>query len=254
MTRIQLDDVGLRFQVRRCGRISFKDYLLHGMFRRSKKPTFDVQALEHINLSLSEGDRLGIIGRNGAGKSTLLRVMGGIYPPTSGRMTVVGRISSLFDIALGFENDANGWENIQYRGYLQGETPRSIRAKTQPIADFSELGDFLNMPVRYYSAGMKVRLAFSISTAINPEVLIVDEVLSAGDLAFQAKARDRMKELMTNARVVVVVSHDLKSLPLLCEKTIWLDHGKIQMAGPTEEVIAAYTKQVNGPQQQLKAA
>ena len=254
MTLIQLDDVGLKFQVRRCGRISFKEYLLHGMFRRSKRTTFDVQALENINLTIGEGERLGIIGRNGAGKSTLLKLLAGIYPPTSGRRTVVGHISSLFDIVLGFEHDANGWENIQYRGYLQGESPRSIRAKAQAIADFSELGDFLNMSVRYYSTGMMVRLAFSIATAINPEILIVDEVLSAGDMAFQAKARERMIALMSNARAVIVVSHDLKSLPLLCDRAIWLDHGKTQMIGPTEEVIAAYTQQVSGGVQQLKAA
>jgi ABC-type polysaccharide/polyol phosphate transport system ATPase subunit len=254
MTLIQLDDVGLKFQVRRCGRISFKDYLLHGMFRPSKKPTFDVQALEHINLTVGEGERLGIIGRNGAGKSTLLKLLAGIYPPTTGRRSVVGHISSLFDIALGFEHDANGWENIQYRGYLQGETPRSIQAKAQSIADFSELGDFLNMPVRYYSTGMMVRLAFSIATAINPEILIVDEVLAAGDMAFQTKARERMRALMSNARAVIVVSHDLKSLPLLCDKAIWLDHGKMQLMGRTEEVIAAYAQQVSGGAEQRKAA
>ena len=254
MTLIQLDDVGLKFQVRRCGRISFKEYLLHGMFRRSKKPTFEVQALEHINLTVGEGERLGIIGRNGAGKSTLLKLLAGVYPPTSGRRKVAGHVSSLFDIALGFEHDANGWENIQYRGYLQGETPRSIQAKAQAIADFSELGDFLNMPVRYYSTGMMVRLAFSIATAIDPEILIIDEVLAAGDMAFQTKARERMKALMSNARVVIVVSHDLKSLPLLCDKAMWLDHGKMQLIGPTEEIIAAYTQQVNGGAEQRKAA
>ena len=124
----------------------------------------------------------------------------------------------------------------------------------QAIAEFSELGDFLNMPVRYYSAGMMVRLAFSIATAIEPEILIVDEVLSAGDMAFQAKARERMKALMSNARAVIVVSHDLKSLPLLCDRAMWLDHGKMQMIGPTEEVIAAYTQQVNSDAQQRKAA
>jgi ABC-type polysaccharide/polyol phosphate transport system ATPase subunit len=254
MTLIQLDDVGLKFQVRQFGRISFKDYLLHGMFRRSKKPTFDVQALEDINLALGEGERLGIIGRNGAGKSTLLKVLAGIYPPTSGRLSVAGHVSSLFDIALGFECDANGWENIQYRGYLQGETPRSIQAKAQAIADFSELGDFLNMPVRYYSAGMRVRLAFSIATAVDPEILIVDEVLSAGDAAFQAKARERIKSLMTSAQVVIVVSHDLEALPLLCERTMWLDHGRTQKIGPTGEVIAAYMEQVNADSQQRRAA
>ena len=254
MTLIQLEDVGLKFQVRRSGRISFKDYLLRGMFLPSKRPTFDVQALEHVNLTVGEGERLGIIGRNGAGKSTLLRLLAGIYPPTSGRRTVAGRISSLFDIALGFEHDANGWENIQYRGYLQGETPRSIQAKTKAIADFSELGDFLNMPVHYYSSGMMVRLAFSIATSINPEILIIDEVLAAGDMAFQTKARERMRTLMSNARAVIVVSHDLKALPLLCDRAMWLDHGKMQMIGPTEQVIAAYTQQVNGGTEQRKAA
>jgi ABC-type polysaccharide/polyol phosphate transport system ATPase subunit len=244
MTLIQLDNVGLQFSVRRFGRVSLKEYLLHGLFRRSKNATFNVQALRNIDLQIGEGDRLGIIGSNGAGKSTLLKLLAGIYPPTEGRRIVRGRISSLFDIALGFEHDASGWENIKYRGFLQGETPRSIRAKMAPIAEFSDLGDFLNMPVRYYSAGMMVRLAFSIATAIEPDILIVDEVLAAGDLAFQAKARDRMQSLMSTARAVVVVSHDLTSLPMLCDRTIWLDHGMIQRIGPTEEIIAAYTQHV----------
>ncbi len=251
MTVIQLNDVGLRFQVRRFGRISLKEYLLQGLFRRSKKATFEVQALEHVNLTVGEGDRLGIIGHNGAGKSTLLRLLAGIYPPTSGRRKVVGHVSALFDIALGFEHDASGWENIMYRGFLQGETPRSIRAKMQPIAEFSELGDFLNMPVRYYSAGMMVRLAFSIATAIEPEILIVDEVLSAGDMAFQSKARERMQSLMSSARAVIVVSHDLASLALMCDRVLWLDHGHVRQIGPAEEVIAAYAQQVSGgPQRQ----
>jgi len=245
MSLIQLDNVGLRFQVRRFGRISFKEYLLHGLFRRSKKATFEVQALENINLTIGEGERLGIIGRNGAGKSTLLKLLAGVYPPTSGRCQVNGQVSSLFELALGFESDASGWENIMYRGFLQGETPRSIRAKMQPIADFSELGDFLNMPVRYYSAGMMVKLAFSIATAIEPEILIVDEVLGAGDLAFQAKARDRMRSLMSSARAVIVVSHDLATLPLLCDRVLWLDHGRAKTIGPAAEIIAAYKREVN---------
>jgi ABC-type polysaccharide/polyol phosphate transport system ATPase subunit len=156
---------------------------------------------------------------------------------------VHGKISSLFDIALGFEQEASGWENIVYRGYLQGETPASIRDKMQPIADFSELGDFLNMPVRYYSAGMMVRLAFSIATAIEPEILIIDEVLAAGDISFLNKARERMKTLISSARAVVIVSHDLSSLATLCDKTLWLDRGQIRMAGPTQEVIEAYRRQ-----------
>jgi ABC-type polysaccharide/polyol phosphate transport system ATPase subunit len=244
MSLIQLDDVSLEFHVRRFGRISLKEYLLSGLFRRSKQATFTVQALESVHLTVEEGDRLGIIGPNGAGKSTMLKLLAGIYPPTSGRRIVRGQISSLFDISLGFEHDATGWENMMYRGFLQGETPRSIRAKMQSIADFSELGNFLDMPVRYYSSGMMVRLAFSIATAIEPEILIVDEVLSAGDMAFQVKARERIQSLMSSARAVIVVSHDLASLSMLCDRVLWLDHGKIQQIGPANDVIAAYTRQV----------
>jgi ABC-type polysaccharide/polyol phosphate transport system ATPase subunit len=253
MTLIQLDNVGLQFHVRRFGRISLKEYLLHGLFRRSKQATFTVQALEGINLHIDEGDRLGIIGPNGAGKSTLLKLLAGIYPPSTGRRVIRGRISSLFDIALGFEPDASGWENIKYRGLLQGETPRSIRAKMQSIADFSELGDFLNMSVRYYSTGMMVRLAFSIATSIEPEILIVDEVLAAGDLAFQTKARERMRALMSSARAVIVVSHDLQSLRSLCDRVLWLDHGHIHRSGPTNEIIDAYVHHTAGLQQRQAA-
>ncbi len=244
MRLIQLDDVGLRFHVRNIGRISLKEYLLDGFFCGTKKSTFEVQALEGINLAVDEGDRLGIIGHNGAGKSTLLRLLAGVYPPTAGRRQVTGHICSLFDISLGFEQDASGWDNILYRGYLQGETPRTIRSKVQPIADFSELGEFLDMPVRYYSSGMKVRLAFSIATAIEPEILIIDEVLSAGDMAFQVKARERMLALMSSARAVIVVSHDLSALKLMCDNVLWLDHGKMHMLGPAESVIEAYSEQV----------
>jgi ABC-type polysaccharide/polyol phosphate transport system ATPase subunit len=253
MALIQLHNIGLRFNVRRFGRISLKDYLLHGMFRHGKKPTFEVQALDGINLTVNEGERLGIIGSNGAGKSTLLKVLAGVYPPTSGRRLVHGHISSLFDIALGFERDANGWENIELRGFLQGETPRTIRDKVKPIAEFSELGKFLDMPVHYYSAGMLVRLAFSIATAIEPEILIIDEVLAAGDMAFQDKARDRMMALMNKAKAVIVVSHDLNSLPQLCDKAIWLDHGHLRQSGPTSEVIAAYTEEVQYNEQRKAA-
>jgi len=253
MTLIQLDHVGLQFHVRRFGRISLKEYLLHGLFRPSKQATFTVQALDGIDLAVDEGDRLGIIGSNGAGKSTLLKLLAGVYPPTSGRRTVRGQISSLFDISLGFEHDASGWDNIMYRGFLQGESPRSIRAKMQAIAEFSELGEFLDMPVRYYSSGMMVRLAFSIATAIEPEILIVDEVLAAGDLAFQVKARERMQALMSSARAVIVVSHDLSSVAMLCDRVVWLDHGKIRQIGPTDEVIAAYTQQ-NGQAAELRQA
>src|SRR5689334_18124842 len=182
MVEIDLDGVSLQFKVRRFKHLTLKEFLVRGLFSRAANPVIHVKALQDLTLHVGEGERLGIIGHNGAGKSTLLKLLAGIYPPTAGTRTVRGRISSLFDIALGFESEASGWENIRFRSFLQGETPSSVRRKIQAIAEFSELGEFLNMPVRYYSAGMLVRLAFSIATAIEPEVLLVDEVLSAGDL------------------------------------------------------------------------
>jgi lipopolysaccharide transport system ATP-binding protein len=244
MARIELEQVNLTFRVRKERSVSLKEFVLKRMFLPSKNPPMEVRALQDIDLSMALGDRVGFIGHNGAGKSTMLKLLAGIYQPTSGRRIVEGRIASLFDIALGFEGEANGWENIAYRSYLQGETPRSMHAKKQAIADFSELGDFLNMPVRYYSAGMMVRLAFSIATAIEPEILLVDEVLSVGDLSFQNKARERMREMMAKAHLMVLVSHDLDALPQMCNRAVWLDHGRVQMMGACAEVIAAYRSSV----------
>jgi len=240
MTLIELDDVSLHFHVRCQCRTSLKEYLLHGLFRGRKQNMLEVKALEHIDLTVQQGERVGIIGHNGAGKSTLLKLLAGIYPPSSGARRVSGRVSSLFDISLGFEPEANGWDNIRFRSYLQGETPRSVRAHLQSIADFSELGEFLDMPVRYYSWGMLVRLAFSVATAIQPEILIIDEVLSAGDHSFQAKAQQRMQALISYAQAVVIVSHDLTSLTKNCSRILWIDRGGIRMSGPAGEVIPAY--------------
>jgi ABC-type polysaccharide/polyol phosphate transport system ATPase subunit len=254
MASIDLDHVSLQFRVRQTRKITFKEFLVRGLFRSSVNPWIEVRALEGINLRLRDGDRLGVIGHNGAGKSTLLKLIAGIYPPTTGTRTVRGRISSVFDIALGFEPDANGWENIAYRGYLQGETPKSLKSKVGQIAEFSELGDFLNMSVRYYSAGMLVRLAFAIATAIDPEVLLIDEVLSVGDLAFQRKATARMKEMMAQARLLVMVSHDLHSLTAMCGQGIWLDHGRVVKAGPMDELVAAYQQHMRGERPVAKSA
>jgi ABC-type polysaccharide/polyol phosphate transport system ATPase subunit len=246
MTAIDLEDVSLIFRVRQQRHVALKDFVVKQMFRRSRNPYREIRALQNIDLHVREGDRLGIIGHNGAGKSTLLKLLAGVYPPTSGRRTVCGAISSLFDIQLGFEDEATGWENIAYRGYLQGETPKSLREKLPLIAEFSELGDFLDSPVRHYSAGMRVRLAFAVATAIEPEILLVDEVLSAGDMAFQKKCRARMEEMIDTARLIVMVSHDMTALAKFCNRAIWLDHGQMRLAGPTAEVVAAYTAAMNG--------
>jgi ABC-type polysaccharide/polyol phosphate transport system ATPase subunit len=244
---IELDNVSMTFRVREQYQITLKEFLLRGMYRRLRNPLLKIRALQNVSFRLVDDSRVGIIGGNGAGKSTLLRLLAGVYWPTRGRRTVQGRISSLFDLNLGFEMEASGRKNILYRGYLQGETPRTIRAKMEEIADFSELGRFLDVPVRYYSAGMLVRLAFSIATTIDPEILLVDEVLSAGDMAFQEKARQRMRGMMSRAKIIVVVTHDLTGLPRLCDTGIWLDRGRVRKIGPVKEVIAAYREHIQGP-------
>lgn len=246
MAKISLDDVSLTFDVRQNSKITLKEFVVQRMFRRVGRERMQVRALQNVSFKIDEGQRVGIIGHNGAGKSTLLRLLAGIYPPSSGERLVEGHISSLFDIALGFEGEASGWENIGFRSYLQGETPKTIKDKIQPIAEFSELGDFLKMPVRYYSAGMAVRLAFSIATAIEPEILLVDEVLSVGDMAFQDKARRRMYEMMSKAKIIVMVSHDLSSIKKLCDQVIWMEHGTVREIGPASAVIASYTRAVHG--------
>lgn len=250
MASIQLENLGIEFNVRQSGRVTLKEYIVRQLFRRSVNPVMKIQALADITLRLERGARFGIIGQNGAGKSTLLKVLAGIYPPTTGTRRVEGRISSLFDIALGFEPEATGWDNIAFRSYLQGETPRSIRPKLQEIADFSELGEFLNHPIRHYSSGMLMRLAFSIATAIEPEILLVDEVLSVGDLAFQNKARERMRQLMSKASLIVMVSHDLTAMAKVCDQVLWLDRGRMVRVGPTAEVIRAYTDHVESARRQ----
>jgi len=249
MAHIELHDVSLEFRARQHGHVAFKDHALKKLtpWKRSENnPVVLIRALEHISLRIASGERVGIIGQNGAGKSTLLRVMSGVYPPTSGRQTAEGRVSALFDLALGFHPDATGWENIVLRGYLQGESPQTIDAMKQYVAELSELDKFLALPVRYYSSGMLVRLGYSIATSIAPEILLLDEVLAAGDLAFQNKARERMRNLIDRAEVVVMVSHDLPSLREFCNRVLWLGHGKILDDGPAADVIDAY-EQKNAP-------
>jgi len=244
MPRIELDNLSLTFTLRASRKTTLKEYLLRGLFLQSANPKIAVHALNGVSLRATEGERIGVIGHNGAGKSTLLRVLAGVYPPTSGRRVVEGKICSLFEIGLGFEMEANGWDNIAYRGYLQGETPRTLKSKIGGIAEFTELGDFLNIPVRFYSAGMLMRLAFAIATAVEPEVLLVDEVMSVGDLAFQKKATDRMKGMMSKSRVMVMVSHDLTSIRKLCTHVLWLQHGSVLMQGNPDEVCDAYIRSV----------
>ncbi len=244
MPKIEVNAASVTFTMRQARQVTLKEYVLKGMFRSALNPAVAIHALSDITISARDGDRIGIIGHNGAGKSTLLKMLAGIYPPTQGSCSVEGRICSLFDITLGFEQEATGWENIEYRSYMQGETPAGFRAKRESIGAFSELGEFLNFPVRNYSAGMRMRLAFSIATATDPEVLLIDEVLAVGDMAFQAKARARMRELMSASRLMVVVSHDLSTIGETCNRVLWMKRGKVVQEGPPAEVVQAYSDHV----------
>ena len=183
---------------------------------------------------------LGIIGRNGAGKSTVLKVISGILKPTEGSVSVRGNIVPMLELGSGFDFDLTGRENVYLNGAILGYSQRFLDEKYDEIVDFSELGEFIGMPIRNYSSGMMMRLAFSIATVVNPEILIVDEILAVGDEAFQRKSRKRMLELMSGGTTVLFVSHDLEQIRQMCDRVLWLDHGQVKMIGETKEVCDAY--------------
>ena len=243
MSLVQLENVNLIFKVHRERRI--KDIIIPGSNRFSKFESGKiVHAIKDMNLSIKDGERVAIIGHNGAGKSTFLRMVSGIYCPSSGTMIVDGKVSGMFEFATGFEMEQNGWDNIYLRGLMLGETPSEIKNKMLEIAEFSELGEFLNMPVKYYSSGMLIRLAFSVSTAINPDILLLDEALAAGDAAFIAKAQARMNTLMEKSKILVLVTHGMQTARDLCNRCIWLDRGSIIMDGNPKDVTQAYEEEM----------
>jgi ABC-2 type transport system ATP-binding protein/lipopolysaccharide transport system ATP-binding protein len=197
-------------------------------------------ALRDISLTLTDGDRLGLIGHNGAGKSTLLRVLAGIYEPLSGRAQIKGTIASLTDITMGMNLEATGYENIVLRGVFLGLQVKEIRRMIPDIEAFTELGEFLKLPMRTYSTGMMLRLAFAVTTAIIPEILIMDEMIGAGDAAFVAKATARLNQMISSSRILVIASHDVEIIRRFCNRAVLMETGRIARVGPVEEVISAY--------------
>lgn len=244
MSQIQLEHVDLVFHVMRERRI--KDIIIPGSSRFSGlEAGKTVHAIRDMSLTVEDGERVAIIGHNGAGKSTFLRMVSGIYQPTGGTLKVDGRVSGMFEFATGFEMEQNGWDNIYLRGLMLGETPEVIKGKMLEIAEFSELGDFLNMPVKYYSSGMLIRLAFSVSTSINPDILLLDEALAAGDAAFIQKAQMRMKDMMQKSKILILVTHAMPTAIELCNRCIWLDKGEIIMDGDPRQVTEAYIRRMS---------
>ncbi|MFT8467945.1 MAG: ABC transporter ATP-binding protein [Acetobacter syzygii] len=244
MAFITLNHVGVEFPIFNAQGRSLKNTILSfatgGQIEKGKGNTVVVKSLQDISLSLVHGDRVGLVGHNGAGKTTLLRVISGIYIPTSGVCEVEGRCVSLINIHLGINHEETGRSNIKLRAAMMGLKPKQIEEKMEEIAEFCELGDFLDMPFRTYSSGMQMRLAFATSTSIDPDILIMDEWLSTGDENFKVRANERMKSLVDKTKILVLASHSRSMLEQNCNKIIWLEHGRIKAIGEPQPILDAY--------------
>jgi lipopolysaccharide transport system ATP-binding protein len=244
--RIILEDVDLYYSS-----VAFKERslksLLGGLLstNRTKQAVHDIHALKNITVEIKAGERVGLLGHNGAGKTTFLKMLAGLYPISSGKRLVDGTVRSLFDLSLGFEPDASGRENILYRGLLLGLTPQFMRQIEEEIVAFADLGEFIDYPIKTYSAGMQVRLAFAISTAVGGDVLLLDEVIGAGDANFMAKAKKRIMRLIEKSEILVLASHDFSSLSAICERGLVFHHGELMYDGAISKAVHEYQK-ING--------
>lgn len=230
MAHITAEDLSLHFPIYSATARSMKRVLLNlsaGGRINKEASRIVVEALKSLNFELRDGDRLGLIGHNGAGKTSLLRVLSGIYAPTMGRLRVEGRVSSLLDVTLGLQPNATGYENIMLRGLFLGMSPSEVRAKMDAIAEFSELGEYLNLQTRTYSAGMVLRLAFSVATSIQPEIVLMDEWIATGDAQFIRKAELRLNEMIESSRIFVLASHSPDLIRRFCNKTMTLEKGRL---------------------------
>ncbi len=235
---IRVEDVSMRFRMEEDHAGSLKETVTK-MFSKGLKFK-DFYALHDVSFDVYKGDVLGIIGRNGAGKSTILKIISGIIKPTVGEVKRYGNIVPMLELGSGFDMDLSGRENIFLNGAILGYDKAFLHSKYNEILDFSELHDFIEMPLRNYSSGMVMRLAFSIATVVEPEILIVDEILAVGDENFQKKSRKRMMELMGGGTTVLFVSHDMNQIREMCNKVVWLDGGTVRLSGPTKEVTQQY--------------
>ncbi|KAB2727337.1 ABC transporter ATP-binding protein [Ochrobactrum sp. MH181795] len=244
MSYIQLKNVSVEFPIYNASSRSLKNRVLNiatgGKIERRTDSLVVIRGLTDVSLALHEGDRVGLIGHNGSGKTTMLRVFSGIYTPTQGEAVVSGDCVSLININLGIDPEATGRENIRLRSAIMGMDPKETVAKLEDIAEFSGLGDFLDMPFRTYSSGMQLRLAFATSTAVRPEILIMDEWLSTGDEDFKERANQRMRELVDSTKILILASHSRELLEKNCNRIIWLEHGRVKMDGSVDEILAAY--------------
>ena len=235
---VEVNDVSMHFRMPGDRINSLKEYAVQLLSRKLKYNEFI--ALDHVSFTVNKGEVVGLIGHNGAGKSTILKVISGILKPTSGTVKTNGNIVPMLELGSGFDMELTGKENIFLNGAILGYSEEFLLEKYQEIVDFSELGQFINIPIRNYSSGMLARLAFSVAAVVDPEILIVDEVLSVGDSSFQEKSKNRMLELMGGGTTVLFVSHSIPQIRDICDRVVWLDHGKVKMIGSAEEVCDAY--------------
>jgi lipopolysaccharide transport system ATP-binding protein len=244
MAQIVFTNVSIEFPIFNATRRSLTSSMLSfatgGRLDSDANGRVRVTALNEISFGVREGEKVALLGHNGSGKSTLLRALGGAYAPTSGTAAITGEIGSLIDISLGINPEATGRENVYIRGQLLGLTKQEISDKYAEIVEFAELGDFMEMPVRTYSSGMHLRLAFAVSTVVRPEILLMDEWLSVGDADFQHKAEARLRELVSETKILVIATHSKELVESVCNRVIWLEHGQIKMDGPAAEVSKAY--------------
>ncbi len=247
--RILLENVNLHYAAMAYRERSLKS-LMASAFKKAarNRQIADIHALKNVNVEINSGERVGLLGHNGAGKSTFLKTVAGLYPVSSGVLQVSGQVRSLFDLSLGFEPDATGRENILYRGLLLGLSPKFMRQKEEEIVAFAGLGEFIDYPIKTYSAGMQVRLAFAISTTVGGDILLLDEVIGAGDANFMEKARSRITSLIEQAEILVLASHDFNALKSICTRGLVFHHGVIVYDGNIEDAIVEY-KIVNAPVQ-----
>ncbi|MBP2294269.1 ABC transporter ATP-binding protein [Azospirillum rugosum] len=244
MASIHLNDVSVDFVLYQGSARSLKKTLLRsstsGVLKHDAHHRVTVKALSNFSLGLEHGDRVGLVGGNGAGKTTLLRVLAGVYEPTAGRIRVEGRVTPLFDLGLGLDMDASGYDNIRMRAAYFGIDADEVERKMDDIAAFTELGDYLNLPVRTYSAGMTLRLAFAAATSVDPEILLMDEWLAVSDKKFLEKAQRRAESFVNRSSIMVIASHVEDVLRRLCNKILWLERGTVLRFGPVDDVLDEY--------------